>query len=47
MEYIYIIDWLTSKIVKCEKGEGKEAPIYGTKVLYKDEEGKNYTGTVL
>jgi hypothetical protein len=47
MEYIYIIDWLTSKIVKCELAEGKTQPLFGTKVLYKDEENKNLVGTVL
>jgi cell fate regulator YaaT (PSP1 superfamily) len=47
MEYIYIIDRLTSKVIKCPLKEGSEAPKYGTKVLYKDEEQKSHTGTVL
>lgn len=47
MENIYIIDRLTSKIISCNLPEGKTQPKYGSKVLYKDEENKNYVGTVL
>ncbi len=47
MQQIYLIDWLTSKIIKCELKDDNEAIPYGSKVLYKDEENKNHTGVVL